>query len=254
MALRPRPSRGPGSRVIVVLTFAVLVAVVLGALAQAVGGLGFALVCGPLLVGLLGPFQGVRLSVALSLVLNLLLLIRLRRDVDRRAATLLLVPSVLATPVFARLARVLPERPAAALAGGVVLLGTLLLAGGLRWPAAGGRAGMVAGSLLAAGTNVIAGVGGPPVALWAENAGWAAAPQRATLQAYFLGTNAVAVAFLGLPTVGADVLLSCLAALLVGALLGPVALRRITEMTARRITLTLAAAGGAWVLLTALVG
>lgn len=236
------------------LTSAVLVAVVLGALAQAVGGLGFALVCGPLLVALLGPFQGVRLAVALSLVLNLLLLVRLRRDVDPRAAVLLLVPSVLATPVFARLARVLPERPAAGLAGGVVLAGTLLLAGGLRWPAAGGRAGMVASSLLAAGTNIIAGVGGPPVALWAENAGWAVAPQRATLQAYFLGTNAVAITFLGLPTAGPGVFLSCLAALLSGALLGPLVLRRISEITARRITLTLAAAGGAWVLLKALVG
>lgn len=236
------------------LTFAVFLAVALGALAQAVGGLGFALVCGPLLIALLGPFQGVRLSLALSLVLNLVLLIRLRRDVDRRAAVLLLVPSVLVTPVFVRLSRAMPERPAAGLAGGIVLLGTLLLAGGLRWPAAGGRAGMVAGSLLAAGTNVVAGVGGPPVALWAENAGWAPDPQRATLQAYFLGTNAVAVAFLGLPVVVTGVLLSCLAALLVGALLGPLVLRRISEITARRITLSLAAAGGAWVLVRALIG
>lgn len=235
------------------LTSAVFLSVLIGALAQAVGGLGFALVCGPLLVALLGPSQGVQLSVALSLVLNVVLLVRLRRDVDKRSAVLLLVPSVLVTPVFVGLSRDLPERPAAGLAGGVVLLGTLLLAGGLRWSVASGRAGMVAGSLLAAGTNVVAGVGGPPVALWAENAGWAVDRQRATLQAYFLGTNATAVMFLGLPIVGAGVLVVCLPALVVGALLGPAVLRRISETTARRITLTLAAVGGAWVLLNALI-
>ncbi len=236
------------------LTLAVLSAVALGALAQAVGGLGFALVCGPLLVTLLGPYDGVRLAVLLSMLLNVVLLARLRHEVDRAGAVGLLVPSVLATPALARLARSLPERPAAGLAGGVVLLGTALLAFGVRWPAARGRVGMVAGSVLAAATNVVAGVGGPPVALWADNAGWPVATQRATLQAYFLGTNVVAITFLGLPQVGAGVLLGCAGALLAGAVLGGPVARRTRERTARRVTLSLAAAGGASVLLAAVIG
>ena len=230
------------------LTAAVLGSVLVGALAQSVAGLGFALVCGPLLVALLGPYDGVRLAVVLSAALNLVLLVQLRRDVDRRRAVLLLLPSIVATPLLARLARGLPERPAAAAAGAVVLAATLLLALGVRWRAARGQAGMLAASVAGAATNVLAGVGGPPVVLWGENAGWSPAAQRATLQVYFLGTNLVAVPALGLPAVSPAVLLGCLAALAAGALAGRPVARRVSQDGVRRATLALAGAGGAAVL------
>lgn len=249
--LHAGPGHAPGGTA---LTSSVLAAVLLGALAQSVSGLGFSLVSAPFLVVLLGPLEGVRIGVALSIVLNVALLVRLRRDVDRRSAVRLLVPSVLATPVVVRLARAVPERPAAGLAGALVLLGALLLVSGVRWPAAAGRVGMVAASLLAATSNVVAGVAGPPVALWAENAGWDGARQRATLQAYFLGANLVAIAFLGLPAVGPGLLLSCVAALAVGALLGIPLASRTSDATARRATLGLAAVGGAAALLSAVAG
>ncbi|MCY7366389.1 MAG: hypothetical protein LH469_13910, partial [Frankiaceae bacterium] len=102
------------------LTAAVLLAVLLGSLAQSVSGIGFALVCGPLLVAALGPADGVRLSVALSLALNVVLLVRLWRRVDRRRTLLLLLPAALATPLLAVAVRSLPARPAAGLAGAVV--------------------------------------------------------------------------------------------------------------------------------------
>ena len=54
------------------LIAAVLFAVLVGTLAQSISGIGFALVCGPLLVAALGPQDGVRLSVLLSLVLDVL--------------------------------------------------------------------------------------------------------------------------------------------------------------------------------------
>lgn len=236
------------------LTAAVLAAVLLGALAQSVAGLGFALVCGPLLVALLGPYDGVRLSVVLSIALNAVLLVQLRGDVERRRALLLLLPSVLATPLLARAARALPERPAAGAAGAVVVVATLLLALGVRWRAAGGQVGMLCASVAGAATNVLAGVGGPPVVLWGENAGWSPSAQRATLQAYFLGTNLVAVAALGLPEVGAGVLAGCLAALAAGAAVGVPVARRVSGQVVRRATLALAGAGGAAVLVAAVVG
>lgn len=236
------------------LTAAVVASVLVGALAQSVAGLGFALVCGPLLVALLGPYDGVRLAVVLSIALNLVLLVQLRADVERRRALLLLLPSVLATPLLARAARGLPERPAAAAAGAVVLLATLLLALGVRWRAARGRAGMLTASVAGAATNVLAGVGGPPVVLWGENAGWSPVAQRATLQAYFLGTNLVAVLALGLPAVGPGLLAGCLAALAVGALAGVPVARRVSSDGVRRATLALAGAGGAAVLVAAARG
>lgn len=229
-------------------------AVLLGTLAQSVSGIGFSLVCGPLLVAALGPADGIRLAVALSLVLNAVLLARLFRLVDLRQTLLLLVPSALATPLLALLVRDVPARPAAAAAGLVVLLGVALLASGVRWDAARGTAGAAAAGIVGALTNLVAGVAGPVVALWAANAQWRADVQRASLQAYFLGVNCVALPSLGLPSVGGGVLAGCLAALALGVLLGGPLARRISEPVARRTTLVLAGCGGAVVLATALLG
>ena len=236
------------------LTAAVLVAVLLGSLAQSVSGIGFALVCGPLLVAALGPADGVRLSVALSLVLNVVLLARLWRQVDRRRTLLLLLPAALATPLLALAVRSLPARPAAGLAGAVVLLGVVLLTRGARWPGADGAAGTVGAGVLGATTNLVAGIAGPVVAVWAVATPWPADVQRASLQAYFLGLNCVALPSLGLPSVGAPLLTGCVVALGAGALLGAPLARRVSEAAARRTTLALAAAGGAAVLVSALLG
>jgi uncharacterized protein len=237
----------------VTLLLAATAAVLLGALAQSVSGIGFSLVCGPFLVAALGPADGVRLGVALSLALNLVLLLRLRRDVDVAGTLLLLVPAVVATPVLARLLREAPVRLAEALAGAAALLGALALAGGLRLRAATGRGGAVAAGVLSAGSNVVAAIGGPPVALYAANAGWDARTTRATLQLYFLVLNVVALAALGLPEVAPALLAACAAALVVGLVAGAPLARRVPEVAARRSTLALAGAGGLAVLVRATV-
>ena len=56
------------------------VAVAVGAAAQAVTGIGFALVCAPFLVSLDGR-DGVRTVILLSAALNLVMMVRERRDV-----------------------------------------------------------------------------------------------------------------------------------------------------------------------------
>ena len=230
-----------------------VLAVLVGTLAQSVSGIGFALVCGPLLVAALGAQDGVRLAVLLSLVLNVVLLARLWRQVEVRTTLLLLVPAVLTTPVFAVVARRLPERAGATAAGAVVVVGVAVLALGVRWHAARGRRGAVAAGTLGALTNVLAGVAGPVVALWAANAEWPQRVQRASLQAFFLGVNCVALPSLGAPRVGVGLLTGCLAALAGGALLGAPLSHRVSEIAARRTTLSLAGAGGAVVLLRALL-
>lgn len=236
------------------LTAAVVAAVLVGALAQSVSGIGFSLVSGPLLVAALGPADGVRLGVVLSLALNVALVARYRREIDLRAALLLLLPTALTLPLFAVLARSVPERTAAAAAGAVVVLGAVLLGSGLRWPAARGRTGAVAAGVVAGATTVAASVAGPPIALWAANAGWSATVQRATLQAYFLGVNLVALPSLGPPEVPGRTLLLCLVALLAGVAAGVPLARRVPEAVAARATLLLAGTGGAVVLVQALLG
>jgi uncharacterized protein len=233
------------------LLAAVALAVLVGALAQSVSGIGFVLVCGPLLVAALGPADGVRLGVVLSLVLNGVMLVRHRSATDVRSALWLLVPAVLATPVVAVAVRGLPVRVAEALAGTAALLGALALAAGLRWPAARGRRGAASAGVVSAAMNVVAAIGGPAAALYAANAGWSAAAVRSTLQLYFLLLNVVALASLGLPEVPGQLLAVAATALAVGMVAGAPLARRVPEAGARRATLGLAGAGGLTVLLRA---
>ena len=233
------------------MSWLVVLAVAAGAVAQSVSGIGFTLVSGPLLVAALGPADGVRLSVVLSLVVNVAVLTRTARETSWRDAALLLVPAVLATPLLARLLREAPERTSQALAGAATLVGALVLGAGVRWRAAGGRAGAVGAGVVSAAMNVVAGVGGPAVALYAANAGWPAAAMRSTGQAYFLVLNVVALASLGLPAVPGRLVLACLVALAAGLLAGARLADTVPEAGARRVTLVLAGLGGLVVLLSA---
>ena len=226
----------------------VAVAVFAGALAQSVSGIGFSLVTVPILVAALGTHEGIRLCLVLSVLVNVLLLVRHHAAVDRRGALLLLVPAALATPVFAVALRALPDRPARAATGLVILLAAALLGFGVRLRAARGTAGAVCVALVAALTNVLAGVGGPPLALWAANTGWSAQRTLATLQAVFLGLNLVTITSLGLPHAGIRLVVTGVLALSLGLLVGAPLALKVPERAARRATLALAAAGGLAVL------
>jgi uncharacterized membrane protein YfcA len=228
-------------------------AVLVGAVAQSISGIGFVLVCGPLLVVTLGATEGVRLAVVLSLVVNLAVLARTWRRAELRVALLLLVPAAVATPLIAWLLRSASSRLEAALAGASAVLGAAALAAGLRWRAARGRTGAIGAGIVSAAMNVTAGIGGPAIALYAANAEWPATAMRSTAQVYFLGLNVVALASLGWPDVSPGVLVACGAALVAGLLLGAGAARRVAEPVAKRLTLALAAGGGLTVLVRSLV-
>jgi uncharacterized membrane protein YfcA len=223
---------------------AAALAVLVGAMAQSVAGLGFALVSGPLLVALLGASVGVAAAVSLSTVLNVVLLAREWRAVRWRSAALLLVPAAVMTPVWVFVVRHASDRLAAALAGAVTLAGVAAVGSGVRVRAARGSAGAVAAGVVSSAMNAVAAIGGPAAMLYAANAGWSVVATRATLQAYFLGLNVVTLAILGvhLPS---PVLLGALA---VGAAAGSVVAGRVPAVTARRLTLALAAAGALAVL------
>jgi uncharacterized membrane protein YfcA len=228
-------------------------AVLVGAVAQSLSGIGFVLVCGPLLVAALGPDDGVRLAVVLSLLVNAAMLARTWRDAELRTALLLLVPAAIATPLVARALRAAPDRLAEGLAGACAVVGAVALAAGLRWRAARGRAGAVLAGVVSSAMNVAAGIGGPAIALYAGNADWPATAMRSTAQVYFIGLNVVALVSLGLPHVGGALFLGCLGALVVGLLLGAAVAQRAAEPVARRLTLSLAALGGLVVLVRSLL-
>ena len=215
-------------------------AVAAGAAAQALTGIGFSLVCAPFLVATSGSREGVREAILLSLVLNVALLCREARLVRLRPAAVIWVPAALVTPVVAWAVRRAPADQLAVAAGVVTVVTALALGAGVRVRSASGPAGAVGAGVVSGAMNVVAGIGGPAVALYAVNAGWPVASARPTLQAYFVALNAVGLASLGVP----DVTLAQAAGLVAGWLGGTLAAPRVPDRAAVVATLALAVVGG----------
>ena len=220
-----------------------------GAVAQAVTGIGFSLVCAPILIATAGSHEGVRLVNTLAAMINVLVLIRGRRDVRVRDAASLLVPAVIATPLLAVAVRHVPGRTLAIAAGVLPIGSAAALASGLRLHIARGRVGAAGAGIVSATMNVIGGIGGPAAAMYAYNADWPASSTRSTLQVFFLVLNVVTVASLGLPQLHLVYLLGLVGGLAIGVAIS----RRVEEHHARAVTLVIAAAGGAVAIIRAVI-
>ena len=227
-------------------------AVGVGAMAQSVSGIGFALVSGPLLFTVFGAREGVRVAVVLSMLVNIGVLAREHRAVMWRRVLPVLVTALAVTPLIAHLLADTHPRALRAAAGAVIVLGAGLVATG-RTRDTGPTGGVVAG-LASATMNVLASAGGPAVAVYATGARWDPSRLRATLQAYFLALNVVTLLTLGRPHwswAQAGVLVASLG---VGAVVGALVAGRVSTRLARAVTLALAAAGGAAVMIGAAAG
>ncbi|MCU0301876.1 MAG: TSUP family transporter [Candidatus Nanopelagicales bacterium] len=211
-----------------------------GGLAQSVTGLGFALVAAPGLIALLGPSQGVAVVVLLGILASVIPLLGQWRHVRVRDGGTLLVPTLLATPAVGALIAGVDTAALAVAAGTAVLVGVVALWRGLRWQPLVSIPGAIGTGIASATMNVIGGVGGPPVGLYAANAGWEPREARATLQGFFLIQGLATMLVIGpvLPDVAAVV------ALVVGTLVGVVVAPRIPERAARMAVLAVAGFGG----------
>lgn len=216
------------------------VAVAAGALAQWVTGIGFALVCAPFLVALLGPEEGVRAAVLLGIPLNITMLFVSRRDLRPGDAALLFVPAAIVLPLAGAAVRRTNANALAFAAGVLTIVASALLATGRRATGIRGRAGAVGAAVVSAAMNAIAAIGGPAVALYAINAGWRPEATRATLQAYFLGLNVITLVVLGFSWPAPALAVGLVAGLATGAALAG----RVPVEAARIATLAVAAAGG----------
>ncbi|GLW54797.1 TSUP family transporter [Kitasatospora phosalacinea] len=223
-------------------------AVALGAFAQAATGMGFSLVAAPALIAALGPHRGVPAVLLLAVLASLLPLSRDWRHARPRDAGRLLLPALLGAPLASWLLGRLDTRILAVAAGCGVLAGCALLASGLRSAFLRRPAGAWASGLGSAALNVIGGVGGPPIGLYAANAGWAPREARATLHAFFLVQNLATAALLGVtppswPT---------LAALAAGAAAGMALSPRLSPAATRTGVLAVSCAGALALIATAI--
>jgi uncharacterized membrane protein YfcA len=211
-----------------------------GGLAQSVTGLGFALVAAPALIALLGPTEGVAVVVCLGILASVVPLLGQWRHVRARDGGALLVPTLLATPMVGALVAGADTAALAVGAGVAVLVGVVALWRGLRWSQLVSIPGAIGTGVASAVMNVIGGVGGPPVALYAANAGWPPVQARATLQGFFLIQGIVTMLVIGpvLPD------LWQVGALLLGTVAGTWLAPRISEPAARAAVLGVAGFGG----------
>ncbi|ASN40334.1 sulfite exporter TauE/SafE family protein [Paeniglutamicibacter terrestris] len=176
------------------LIFVVLGMVVIGAIAQRVAGLGFAMLVSPFLVIMLGAHEGVFLVNICGVVSSAIIMPRVYRDIDWSMFRWLCSFSVIGSIIGALLAGALPSAPLSIVVGAVVLAALLLslilsranvtVRGQLPKSSAGFLSGL---------TNAMAGVGGPAVSAYAVLARWPQRPFAATLQPFFVVTGLISI-------------------------------------------------------------
>jgi uncharacterized protein len=220
----------------------------LGAAVQAITGFGFSLVSAPFLIAAYHAPEGIQINLVLSVVLNLSLTVVNRRSIEFRSAATLFVPAALATVAVGLALKSYAGTAWTIAAGALCLLGTLVVWSGASFPRLRGTVATAVVGSLSGAMNVTTGVGGPPVVLFAINSRWSPAVSRATLQAYFLGINAIGIATLGLPH---QLPLAVIVAVAAGVVLGSVLSGRLPVQLVRRGSLVLAAVGSVLVIVRA---
>lgn len=218
--------------------------VLLGSCVQWLTGMGFALVAVPALVLLLGPAQGVVLANCASGLICLVGLAGGWRRVRPSAMVPLCAAAVCTVPAGSWLTRRLPEPVLMLVMGTLVTVAVLLVMRGARMPALRGTKGAVAAGAVGGFMNSAAAVGGPPISLYAVNAGWTVREFVPNAQFYGVIVNAFSVTANGTPTLSAVQWAAVAAAMLAGGLIGRGLASRTPEERARLLVLTLALTGG----------
>ncbi|MEU9188509.1 sulfite exporter TauE/SafE family protein [Streptomyces sp. NPDC048484] len=218
--------------------------VLLGASVQWLTGMGFALVAVPALVLLLGPAQGVVLANCAAGAICAVGLVGGRRQVRLRAMVPLCAAGACTVPLGTWVARRLPEPLLLAFMGALVTVAVLLVMRGARVPALRGRGGAVAAGAVGGFMNSAAGVGGPPISLYAVNAGWTVREFVPNALFYGVVVNAFSVASNGVPHLSAPAWGSVVTGMVAGGLIGRWLAGRVPEKQARLLVLSLALVGG----------
>ncbi len=235
------------------MSLAILLAVLvvaLGALAQRLSGMGFALVAAPFLVLLLGPREGVILANLASAAVAALVLRRVFAQVEWRTYAWLVIPALIGIVPGALLATRL-DPSWLELCIGTLLVAALLVSMFAR-PSSEGASGttpkIVAG-FFSGLSSAAAGISGPPISVYAMISRWPQHAFAATVQPFFLtlGVTSVVAKLLLEPAEWPDLPLWLWGALgvslVVGISIGDVLASRVPVAAARAIMLALALLG-----------
>jgi uncharacterized protein len=204
-------------------------------------GFGSGLVSVSFLATALGPTDAVTTVLAVSLVLNLLVVVFERSGLDARSAAILFLPSVALQLAAAPAIRASDPSTLTIATGVAVVIAAVMIGAGGKLRFLDGRVGLVIAGSLSGTMNLVAGLGGPAAVLYAANEGWEPHRWRPTINLYFAMNNTVSLVLLRNSPPG-DPWIYTLA--LVGAAGGGLAATRLPSGAVRRAALILAAVGG----------
>lgn len=236
----------------------VVAGALLGGFVQGFSGFGSTLVSLPIFGLALEVRTAVPAGCLMALAINLMQVTRLRRHVQGRDLTWLLVANVPGMALGVWFSEVAPEALLRGVLGAVVLLLAVTSPAGVATGRGPGRGwGLLAG-VVSGGLGVALGINGPPVVAWATRQPWTREALKSFLAAYFLLTGLATVAVQwrqGLMT-GRVLALAgwSLPVLLAGVWLGHGLSGRVGEKAFRRSLAGLLAGTGALLLWRATVG
>lgn len=231
-----------------------LVAVLLGGVAQRLTGMGLALVSVPLIVVAVGPGPASVIGNLFGAAASLIVSFRVHRSVEWRLLWAMIPAGFLGVAVGTAAAEVVSVAWSEILIGGLVLISmpTSFLVARIRRLEKG--VGIASAFAAAAGSmSALAGIGGPPMAVLRNLTRWEPRRFAATLQPFFLGVATVAVAsrVLADPSVWPDlgplwagIGLTLLAGLVVGDFIA----RRLAPRVITTAIVVVASSGAAWTL------
>ena len=178
----------------IALFILVLGLIVVGAVAQRIAGLGFALLVSPFLVLILGPHEGILLVNICSVVSSTLIIPRVWKDIDWSMFRWLAIPAMFGSVAGSFAAAALPSAPLSVTVGAIVFSGLTvsLMLQRSTVVATGNRPKVIAG-FTGGLTNSMAGVGGPAISAYALMSRWPQRPFAATLQPFFAVMNSVTI-------------------------------------------------------------
>lgn len=181
-----------------------IASVALGAFVRGYSGFGASMIWVAALSLVYPPAAVVPTVLALEVIASLGLLPRVWRDVAWRQVSLLLVATIATTPLGLWLLSVADERSMRLVIAVAIIVATLALASGFRLRGSPGpRLALTAGAVSGV-TNGATAIGGPPAVLLYFSSDAGVNVGRATLIAYFLGTDAAALAMVGAASIFGD--------------------------------------------------
>ncbi|WP_129659096.1 TSUP family transporter [Rothia halotolerans] len=243
------------------MLWAVLPAVMVGAVLQRICGTGVGLIVAPTFAVLLGGGHGVFVTNMTTFVSGLILTLSLWREVNWRQWLALCAAGILGTVPGALVVRHTPGPVLQVVVGGVVLVAMAAILSG----AAGRRRSGRGVTALAGGAggllNVTAGVAAPAMVVYSRVTRWDQREYAATMQPVFmtlaalsLGAKLVIGGADPEPAPGPSLFLGVAAAVVVGILVGAPLARRVSAERARTLALLLAGAGAVVAVVRGVVG